>query len=102
MRKQLTSSAPVTKRDLEATRDELAQVNAKAFGAVENQIAHLREEMITKSQFADMEDRLVTHLRELRADVKQVIADEAGNTVELAKVKERLTRVEKKLGLKAA
>lgn len=60
------------------------------------------EHFPTKETLKDMEDRLVMHLTELKAGVKQVIADEAVNTVEIAHVKERLARVEKKLGLRVA
>jgi polyhydroxyalkanoate synthesis regulator phasin len=66
-------------------------------------VSDIRDQMVTKAdlkaELREMEDRLGTHFKEVKADLKQVIADEAANTVEIARLKERLGRLEKRVGL---
>jgi hypothetical protein len=81
--------------------DQLARLTYEQVHAIRDEMATKKdlEPMATRTDLKDMEDRLVTHLTTIKADVKQVIADEAANTVEIARLKERMSRLEKRVGI---
>jgi polyhydroxyalkanoate synthesis regulator phasin len=87
----------------ESKVDRLARLTHEAVSDIREQMvtkADLKKELeayATKSDLVDMEDRLVTHLKDVKAGVKQVIADEAQNTVEIARLKERVTKLERRV-----
>jgi predicted RecB family endonuclease len=89
----------------ESKLDRLARLTYAETQHLREDVQAIRKDMVTKDELRDSLDSLREEMRghfsELKNMAKQTIADEAVNTVEIAHLRTRMSRIEKRVGVKA-
>ena len=82
----------------ETELEKIVRLTYEATQALVTDVAAIREDMptkvdlealATKFELKETEDRLATDLKEVKADIRTVIADETANSVAIARLEKR-------------